>query len=136
MATMQESHPQQTLPDQAHLERTEISFQKIKEKKSLYPDCVLVTQGLLAFFILKQKQQPQCLICQTPCIVKPILVVCRAFSFIRKWFFKVNSLNYSFENVNMDDKMIKISGEVDKSNAYPRFSSNISFFIQGRTSPD
>ena len=34
------------------------------------------------------------------------------------------------------DKIIKISGKVDKSNTYNRFSSNISFFIQGRTSSD
>ena len=32
------------------------------------------------------------------------------------------------------DKMIKINGKVDKSNSYNGFSSNISFFIQGRTS--
>ena len=32
------------------------------------------------------------------------------------------------------DKMKKISGKVDKSNTYNGFSSNISFFIQGRTS--
>ena len=34
------------------------------------------------------------------------------------------------------DKMIKISGKVDKSNTYDEFSSNVSFFIQGRTSSD
>ena len=32
------------------------------------------------------------------------------------------------------DKMIKIRGKVDKLNTYNRFSSNILFFIQGRTS--
>ena len=32
--------------------------------------------------------------------------------------------------------MIKISGKVDKSNTYNGFISNISFFIQGRTSSD
>ena len=31
------------------------------------------------------------------------------------------------------DKMIKIRGKADKSNTYNGFSSNISFFIQGRT---
>ena len=31
------------------------------------------------------------------------------------------------------DKIIKISGKVDKSNTYKGFSGNISFFIQGRT---
>ena len=30
------------------------------------------------------------------------------------------------------DKMIKISGQVDKSNTYNGFSDNISFFIHGR----
>ena len=34
------------------------------------------------------------------------------------------------------DKMIKISGKVDKSNTYYEFTRNISFFIQGRTSSD
>ena len=32
--------------------------------------------------------------------------------------------------------MIKISGKVDKSKNYNRFSSDISFFIQGRTFSD
>ena len=32
------------------------------------------------------------------------------------------------------DKMIKISGKVDKPNTYNRFSNDILFFIQGRTS--
>ena len=31
------------------------------------------------------------------------------------------------------DKMIKISGKIDKSNTGDGFNSNISFFIQGRT---
>ena len=34
------------------------------------------------------------------------------------------------------DKMIKISWKVDKVNPYNRLSTNISFFIQGRTSSD
>ena len=34
------------------------------------------------------------------------------------------------------DKMIKISGKVDKPNTYNGFSGDISFFIQGRTSSD
>ena len=34
------------------------------------------------------------------------------------------------------DKMIKISGKVDKLNTYNGFSSNIPFFIQRRTSLD
>ena len=34
------------------------------------------------------------------------------------------------------DKMIKISGSVDKSNCYNGFSSNISLFIQGTTYSD
>ena len=32
------------------------------------------------------------------------------------------------------DKMIKISGKIDKSNTYNGFRSNILFFINGRTS--
>ena len=34
------------------------------------------------------------------------------------------------------DKMIKLSGKVTESNTYNGFSSNISFFIQWRTSSD
>ena len=34
------------------------------------------------------------------------------------------------------DKMIKISGKVNKLNPYKGFSRNISFFINGRTSSD
>ena len=34
------------------------------------------------------------------------------------------------------DKMIKISGKVDKSNTYNGFRNYISFFIQERTSSD
>ena len=32
--------------------------------------------------------------------------------------------------------MIKINGKVNKSNTYNRFSGNISFFINNRTSSD
>ena len=39
-------------------------------------------------------------------------------------------------NFVKSDKMIKISGEVDKPNTYNGFSSDISFFIQGRTSSE
>ena len=34
------------------------------------------------------------------------------------------------------DKEVKISGKVDKSSTYNRFSGNISFFIHRRTSSD
>ena len=54
-------------------------------------------------FILKQEQQPQCLICQMPCTFKHIFRECRAFALIRKRFFKVNSLNDLFESVKIDD---------------------------------
>ena len=53
-------------------------------------------------FILKQEPQPQCLICQTTCMVKHILIECRAFTVIRKRFFIVNSLSNQFENVKLD----------------------------------
>ena len=54
-------------------------------------------------FILKQEPQPQCLTCQTTCTVKHILIECRAFTVIRKQFFKVNSLIDLFEYVKIDD---------------------------------
>ena len=54
-------------------------------------------------FILKQEPQPQCLTCQTTCMVKHILIECRAFAVIRKRFFKINSLTNLFENIKIDD---------------------------------
>ena len=54
-------------------------------------------------FILKQERQPQCLTCQTPFTIKHVLIECRAFAHIRKWFFKVNSLIDLFEDVKIDD---------------------------------
>ena len=54
-------------------------------------------------FILKQEPQPQCLTCQTTCTIRHILMECRAFTVIRKQFFKVNSLIDLFENVKIDD---------------------------------
>ena len=53
-------------------------------------------------FILKREPQPQYLTCQTTCLVKRILIECRAFAVIRKWFLKVNSLTDLFENVKID----------------------------------
>ena len=49
------------------------------------------------------KNNNQCLICQTTYAVKHIFIEWRAFFLIRKWFFNVNSLSDLFENVNMDD---------------------------------
>ena len=54
-------------------------------------------------FILKQEPQPQCLMCQTICTVKHILIECRAFAVIKKRFFRVTSLTELFENVKIDD---------------------------------
>ena len=54
-------------------------------------------------FILKQEPQPQCLTCQTTCMVKHILIEYRTFAVIRKRFFKVNNLTDLFENVKIDD---------------------------------
>ena len=54
-------------------------------------------------FILKQEPQPQYLTCQITCMVKHILIECRAFTVIRKRFFKVTSLTKLFENVKIDD---------------------------------
>ena len=54
-------------------------------------------------FILKQEPKPQCLTCQTTCMVKHILMECRAFAAIRKRFFQVNSLTDLFENVKIED---------------------------------
>ena len=54
-------------------------------------------------FILKQEPEPQCLIFQTTCTVKHILIECRTFAVIRKRFFKVNSLTDLLKHVKIDD---------------------------------
>ena len=54
-------------------------------------------------FILKQEPQPQCLTCQTTCMVKHILIECRTFAVIRKRLFKINNLTDLFENIKIDD---------------------------------
>ena len=54
-------------------------------------------------FVLKLEPQPQCLTCQTICTVKHILIECKAFAVIRKWFFIVTSLTKLFENVKIND---------------------------------
>ena len=61
---------------------------------------------LIHAFILKQEPQPQCLTCQTTCMVKHILIECRAFAVIRKRFFKGTSLTKLFENVKIDDVVL------------------------------
>ena len=60
--------------------------------------CYLLSSNILSRWhkILKQKQQPQRLICQTPCTDKNILLECRAFALVRKQFFKVNNLSNLF----------------------------------------
>ena len=40
---------------------------------------------------------------QTPCAVKHVFIECKAFSIVRKRFFKVNNLGELFENVNIYD---------------------------------
>ena len=41
--------------------------------------------------------------CQTPCTVKHVLILYRAFALTRKRFFNVNSLSNLFENINLED---------------------------------
>ena len=73
-----------------------------EQKKSSCPDCALVIQGLLTLSYWKRNHN-QCLTCQTSSTIKPILIECRAFAHIRKWFFKVNNSIDLFENVKIDD---------------------------------
>ncbi len=63
-----------------------------EENKSLYPDCILVIQGLLTLLYLNRNNN-QCLTCQMLWTVKHVLIECRAFTLIRKRFFKVNSFS-------------------------------------------
>ena len=44
-------------------------------------------------------------------------------------------LGYLMPNL-VNTYILKIGGKMDKPNVYNRFSSNISYFIQGRTSSD
>ena len=54
-------------------------------------------------FILKQEQQPQCSICQTPCTIKHVLLECKGFNDTRKRYFHENTIKDLFENVHMDN---------------------------------
>ena len=58
--------------------------------------------------------------------------------FLFVWGERVYVYIYIWEIVDFDksDKTIKISRKADKANTYNEFSSNISFFIQGRTNLD
>ena len=54
-------------------------------------------------FILKQEQQPQYSTCQTPCIIKHVLLECKVFNDSRKRYFHANTMKDLFENVHMDN---------------------------------
>ena len=78
------------------------AFRKSRREQVIISRLRIGYTRLTHSFMLKQEQQPQCLICQPPCIVKHILIESRAFALIWKYFFKVNSLIDLFENVKID----------------------------------
>ena len=50
------------------------------------------------------------------CIIKHILIECRAFAVIRKQFFKETSLNELFENIKIDDILSFLRDSVARKN--------------------
>ena len=68
-----------------------------EENKSLYPDCESVIQGLLTLSFWNRNHN------HSVWPVRQLLIECKAFTVIRKRFFKVNSLTDLFENVKIDD---------------------------------
>ena len=79
------------------------AFRKSRREQVVISRFCIGHTRLIHSFTLKQEPQPQCLTCQITCMVKHILIECRAFTVIRKQFFKVNSLTDLFENVKIDD---------------------------------
>ena len=64
------------------------AFRKSRREQDIISRLRIGHTRLTHSFILKQEQQPQCLTCQTTCMVKHILIECRAFGVIRKQFSK------------------------------------------------
>ena len=79
------------------------AFRKWRREQLIISRLCIGHTRLTHAFILQQEPQPQFLTCQTTCTVKHILIECRAFTVIRKQFFKVISLNELFKKVKIDD---------------------------------
>ena len=79
------------------------AFRKSRRDQVIVSRLRIVHTRLTHSFILKQRNNNQCLTCQTPYTIKQVLIECRAFTFIRKWFFKVNHLRDLFDNIKMND---------------------------------
>ena len=75
------------------------AFRKSRREQVIISGLRMGHTKLTHFFILKQGQQTHCLICQTLCNVKQILIECRALAIIKKGSFKPNTLTNLLENV-------------------------------------
>ena len=64
---------------------------------------VIISQLHIGHTRFTHAPQPQCMMCQTICTVKRILIECRAFAVIRNSFFKVTSLTELFKNIKIYD---------------------------------
>ena len=57
-------------------------------------------------YLLKREDQPLCISCNEPFMVKHILIDCIGFSYVRRQFFQTNDLRYLFQNVPADNMLI------------------------------
>ena len=60
------------------------AFRKSRREQVIISWLCISHTRLTLSFILMQDQQSWCLICQTPCTVKHVLIECRAFALIKK----------------------------------------------------
>ena len=73
-----------------------------KEQVTLYQQCICYTR-LIHFFLLKSKNQPKCITCQTSYIIKQFLIECKNFAVIRKYFYHINNRRNAFNNISIDN---------------------------------
>ena len=57
-------------------------------------------------YLLKREDQPYCISCNEPFMVKHFLIDCFEFSHVRRQFFQINDLRYLFENVLADHILV------------------------------
>ena len=79
------------------------AFRKSRKEQVILSRLRIGHTSLTHSFILKQRQPPQCLTCQTPYTIKHVLVECGALAITRERLFKTDNMRDMFENVHMDD---------------------------------
>ena len=79
------------------------AFRKLRKEQVIISRLWIGHTSLTHSFILKQRQSPQCLTCQTPYTIKHVLVECGALAITRERHFKTDDMRYMLEKVHMDD---------------------------------